>query len=297
MISQKNDEFVTHKTEHYSLWFRGSTDLFNLVIQGLDRFTDIKLFTRECNKYQEVGFAFFVKRKTGYLACRDIWGRCCLLVSNGENAHPEFSTLPTTNNKKWLELSVQGVHCWERHHHIERWPFPLVFYVSNRSSSSLTLQETLLKACRNQISGSSSSVGVSFSGGLDSTLVVALLAKLGIPTIKMYNISFTGATSPDRLTCLLSYIQLVQLYPETDFKLYLNDVDSRPLDHPEVKYLANILNEHKSVMDFNIGLALYHIAKRQGYLIQDQVTALKLLGGNSWQFYSDNIDLISGDNN
>ena len=67
---------------------------------------------------------------------------------------------------------------------------------------------------------------VLFSGGLDSTLLAALMCEILPPEIglDLVNVSFSPEDSPDRITAILSFQQILQRRPKArlicaDYKL------------------------------------------------------------------------------
>ena len=71
------------------------------------------------------------------------------------------------------------------------------------------------------------SIQVLFSGGLDSTLLVAILSKILNPniTLDLVNVSFDPATSADRISSLFAYSELKALNPTRKFRLLCADFD------------------------------------------------------------------------
>ena len=71
------------------------------------------------------------------------------------------------------------------------------------------------------------SIQVLFSGGLDSTLLVAILSRVLDPKIKLdlVNVSFDPSTSSDRISSLFAYSELRSLYPDRQFRLLCADFD------------------------------------------------------------------------
>jgi asparagine synthetase B (glutamine-hydrolysing) len=116
-----------------------------------------------------------------------------------------------------------------------------------------------------------SEIAVLFSGGLDSTVVAALLDKQyhKNKSIDLLNVCFDypNHLSPDRKTALASYIDLRKQFPHRKWNLILVNVT---LDEVLLyqKHLLDLIAPMKSQMDFNIGAALWFAARGIGYLFQ-----------------------------
>ena len=85
--------------------------------------------------------------------------------------------------------------------------------------ASLALEHLLQQAvqrrlCSNHQQHQQQSIGVLFSGGLDSVVLASMVCALHHP-VDLYNISFGGNKSRDRLAALASFQELRALYPGT----------------------------------------------------------------------------------
>ena len=114
-----------------------------------------------------------------------------------------------------------------------------------------------------------SKIAVLFSGGLDSTVVAALLDKQyeKDQPIDLLNVCFDYPRhkSPDRVTALASYVDLCKQFPNRKWNLILINVTlDEVLLHQ--KHLLDLIAPMKSQMDFNIGAALWFAARGKGYL-------------------------------
>ena len=70
-------------------------------------------------------------------------------------------------------------------------------------------------------------IQVLFSGGLDSSLIAAILAEQ-LPEevgLDLVNISFDPATSPDRISALFAYPEIRRIAPKRSMRLLCTDFD------------------------------------------------------------------------
>lgn len=107
-----------------------------------------------------------------------------------------------------------------------------------------------------------------FSGGVDSTLIAALAHEAISPDepIDLINICFGDGSSPDRIAAIDALCELQQAYPTRLWRLV--GVDKKMSDVEESrKYLIRLLAPSDTLMDQNIGAALWFAAEGQGYLL------------------------------
>lgn len=107
-----------------------------------------------------------------------------------------------------------------------------------------------------------------FSGGVDSTLLAALLHK-ALPVdepIELCSICFAKGDSPDRLGALDAYVELKSIYPEREWKFIAINSTYEELKCAK-EHIVDLLYPADTIMDFNIGGALWLAAKGKGALI------------------------------
>ena len=107
-------------------------------------------------------------------------------------------------------------------------------------------------------------IAVLFSGGLDSTLVAALLAKSqsSPDTIYLLNVSFSP-DAPDRLTALYSYSQLCSLFPHKSFRLLCIDPTASETTSAQATLCA-LLHPKNTQMDLSITTPLWFAVRGVG---------------------------------
>lgn len=111
-------------------------------------------------------------------------------------------------------------------------------------------------------------VMILFSGGLDSSLLAALANEALPPEepIDLVSICFAGGTSPDRLAALDAVAELRAMAPGRLWRLLAADRSLE--DAVQVKeHLLRLLAPSDTVMDFNIGAALWLAAEGSGYIV------------------------------
>ena len=124
-------------------------------------------------------------------------------------------------------------------------------------------------------------LGISFSGGLDSTLMTyyILLETNDINinnkiNIDLFNLSF-DKSSPDRMTGIISYKELIDKFPNRKINLILIDKEYNTDITPEFqKKILNLIFPRNTHMDFNISSAKYLSTNKKGYLV-DKIKLLK----------------------
>eukprot|EP01040_Poterioochromonas_malhamensis_P014446 gene14446-15991_t len=118
-----------------------------------------------------------------------------------------------------------------------------------------------------------SSVGVLFSGGIDS-LLLAVILHLTLPNrsqpIDLMNVAFIEdekdfTSAPDRLSGIIAFLDLKRLFPTRPWRLVHVDVstEERTLYEDRIKQLICPLETH---MDLNIGTAFWFASRGKGYL-------------------------------
>ena len=131
--------------------------------------------------------------------------------------------------------------------------------------------DDVTKLKESKLHQTNSQVAVLFSGGLDSTVVAALLNQEleDGESIDLLNVCFDHPShkSPDRVTALASYKDLKEQFPNRQWNLVLVNVTlDEVLLHQE--HLLELIAPMRSQMDFNIGAALWFAARGKGHLLQ-----------------------------
>ena len=119
-------------------------------------------------------------------------------------------------------------------------------------------------------------LGISFSGGLDSTLMTyyTLLETNDNINIDLFNLSF-DKSSPDRITGIISYKELIDKFPNRKINLILIDKEYNTDITPEFqKKILNLIFPRNTHMDFNISSAKYLSTAKKGFLV-DKIKLLK----------------------
>ena len=120
-------------------------------------------------------------------------------------------------------------------------------------------------------------VAILFSGGVDS-VVLAALSHNHIPlneTIDLINVAFASSStpdekgtdpfskSPDRIAALLSYQEMIERWPNRDWRFIAVNVEySQVLEHEKV--ITDLISPRSSTMDFNIGCAFWFASRGVG---------------------------------
>ncbi|KAG2393213.1 hypothetical protein C9374_009790 [Naegleria lovaniensis] len=134
--------------------------------------------------------------------------------------------------------------------------------VTNIYDNTLEHDETTPKVC------------VLFSGGIDSVILTALthlnLLDNEKMSIDLLNVSFgtnhqQQSQSADRKQAIEAWEELSKLYPSRNFRLVLIDVDSTELDLHR-KTIEKLIYPQNTVIDFNIGSALWFASRGHGYI-------------------------------
>ena len=112
-------------------------------------------------------------------------------------------------------------------------------------------------------------IGVLFSGGVDSMLLAALAHRHVPPgrAVDLINVCFASGNSPDRAAALDGVAELEALFPSRAWRLVRVDADVAEADAAAFgKRLASVLTPARTVMDRNIGAALWFAARGEGWL-------------------------------
>ena len=112
-------------------------------------------------------------------------------------------------------------------------------------------------------------LGITFSGGLDSTLM-AYYCLLETPEnikIDLFNLSF-DKSSPDRITGIISYKELIDKFPNRNINLILIDKEYKnDITEDFQKNILKLIYPRKTHMDFNISSAKNISTCKKGYLV------------------------------
>ena len=115
-------------------------------------------------------------------------------------------------------------------------------------------------------------LGITFSGGLDSTLVAyySLLETPDYINIDLFNLSF-DKSSPDRITGIISYKELIDKFPKRKINLILIDKEYKT-DITDIfqKNILKLIYPRKTHMDFNISSAKNISTCKKGYLVDKE---------------------------
>jgi asparagine synthetase B (glutamine-hydrolysing) len=122
------------------------------------------------------------------------------------------------------------------------------------------------------------SVAVLFSGGIDSVVLTALCHR-HVPSkqqIDLINVSFyadsddignkSTKASPDRLAAILSYLELVERFPERKWRFISIDVPYLEVLEHEA-HILELISPLDSIMDFNIATAFWFAGRGKGRVL------------------------------
>ncbi|KAI2505650.1 asparagine synthase [Fragilaria crotonensis] len=236
-------------------------------------------------------FAFCFLMEDALYYGRDRLGRRSLLTSQGDDGVWKLSSVATSLNEAWIELPPGRVYEYNlTNHSIQSLPMPTRTlpptmsenYVSAYNvpkpcdvsdtmwKASIQLELILRQAVHRRLASChcKDPIGVMFSGGLDSAVLAAMAASLlqQGQTLELYNVGFGSGLAADRQAGLVCYQELQELYPDADMKLILVDIDEWESVVNEEKRVQQLIAPKTSVMDLNIGTALWFASRGIGLL-------------------------------
>eukprot|EP00949_MAST-11_sp_MAST-11-sp1_P004957 g4957.t1 len=122
-------------------------------------------------------------------------------------------------------------------------------------------------------------IAVLFSGGLDCTLVSAMAHRHAPAegSIDLLSVCFSAThNSPDRRTALQSFCELCEWAPQRRWRLFLIDVAIDDV-HEHCEHIRKLVWPGSSLMDFNIGAALWFAARGHGKVLERPAIARAML--------------------
>ena len=98
-----------------------------------------------------------------------------------------------------------------------------------------------------------------FSGGLDSSILASILAKILDPSIQLdlVNVSFDPDGSPDRISALFSYEDIVKVNPHRKIRLLCADYEIESALKEYGDHIKGLILPKSSNLDFNIAFVMY----------------------------------------
>ena len=187
----------------------------------------------------------------------------------------------------WEEVSVEGIYSFhlgggkaaDTNCVLARWPESRLRLTRRPLASPNEVRGeenalAFLNICRDVLRRrilcirSSTSVGVLFSGGIDSVFLAALLHE-SLPSelpIELINVTFTAASkerSPDRLAAVAAVVELGELFPAREWRLVHVDVGEDQQNENKEK-IMQLIHPRSTQMDLNIGSAFFFAARGQG---------------------------------
>lgn len=120
-----------------------------------------------------------------------------------------------------------------------------------------------------QINLESSSIGVLFSGGIDS-LLLAYFTIINSPpflTIDLFNLSFDKQNAPDRNSSIIAYKEFLLLFPHRNINLILIDKSFKENVEIIKDRVLQLIYPRETHMDFNISTALKFATMKEGYKV------------------------------
>lgn len=215
---------------------------------------------------------------------RDPFGRRSLLslTTQTQTSTTIFQLSSVATSKEWTELTPSILYCYSLHTGTIR-QYPIVLptllvtvptamisfpcpHSSTTSTSmwqaSLQLEFLLQQAVQRRciIHNKDHSIGILFSGGLDSVVLASMACRSTQRRIELWNVAFDPLHSKDRIAALASYQELKQLYPQTDLQLHCIDKTWQDIVDVE-SHVKVLLYPKDSIMDINIGCAIWFAAQ------------------------------------
>lgn len=187
---------------------------------------------------------------------------------------PLNSCLTTNTPLQWEDKSVTFLHLLSEsvkmrdhccHHPLPFTKSTLSDYTARHCYCSSSTRCTVHE---DDITPSGARVGVLFSGGIDCTVLAALLHRF-VPIeepIDLVNVSFGKFdTTPDRISALASLLDLTDTCPGRQWNLIKVNVSRDELQSARDRYISDLLYPHNTVLDDSIGCALWFAARGVGY--------------------------------
>uniref|UniRef100_A0A7S0S7M8 Asparagine synthetase domain-containing protein n=1 Tax=Mantoniella antarctica TaxID=81844 RepID=A0A7S0S7M8_9CHLO len=117
-------------------------------------------------------------------------------------------------------------------------------------------------------------LGVLFSGGVDSMVVAAIAHRHCPPrqVIDLLTVCFDGGRSPDRAAAIDGLAELRDACPGRLWRLVFVDATLAQVD-AVAPHLAAVLHPSDTVMDLNIGAAIWMAARGEGWIDAADLTA------------------------
>ena len=236
-------------------------------------------------------FAFCFLTENALYYGRDCLGRRSLLTSQENDGVWKLFSVATSLNESWLELPPGRIFEYNlTNHAIQSLPLPTQTIPPMLSDNdvpacviqapcdvsetmwqaSIRFEHILRRAVHRRLTSchSKDPIGVMFSGGLDSVVLAAMVASFlqKGQTLELYNVGFGSGVAADRQAGLACYRELQALYPEAEIKLVLVDINDWESVVNEEKRVQLLISPKTSVMDLNIGTALWFASRGVGLL-------------------------------